>query len=395
MGPKKEEAKKETFKKDAIPKDASKKDAPPPPPLKPEENPLQKQVEEQAEEIIKLREVLAIIGSGEGDLRETKILDLFKKVYVSNYVMIFMSCKFNTLCLQLMAKHNVFNWVKGRDDNPIQESLDYWVDKYQRTNKKLLEVQANETMLEKQIQKLNHIIQREVGDHIPLQKVIEEGSGWVGRSEQVSLLKDKVAELKVQVAALQPAPISGYNTIKNDERRAVEILHRNQLEAMDVDRRLQYDKLVHDFLALRASWGMQKKRLDGVIARRNILEKELNGARQKMGMLLSKSTNDDLLIQALTIELATVKQQIGPPYPKLGGPLQLDHHIRCDRLAASFNDLKEQCHEQSFQIKSQEEIIQMYHDTIDNQDCEDWCTATLFQESYASESRLATPEEKS
>lgn len=35
---------------------------------------------------------------------------------------------------------------------------------------------------------------------------------------------------------------------------------------------------------------------------------QLNGARQKMGMLLSKSTNDDLLIQALTIELATVKQ---------------------------------------------------------------------------------------
>lgn len=27
--------------------------------------------------------------------------------------------------------------------------------------------------------------------------------------------------------------------------------------------------------ALRASWGMQKKRLDGVLARRNILEKEV------------------------------------------------------------------------------------------------------------------------
>ncbi len=57
--------------------------------------------------------MLAIIGSGEGDLRETKILDLFKKVYISNYDMIFMSCKFNTLCLQLMSMHNVFNWVKG------------------------------------------------------------------------------------------------------------------------------------------------------------------------------------------------------------------------------------------------------------------------------------------
>jgi hypothetical protein len=60
-----------------------------------------------------LREVLAIIGSGEGDLRETKILDLFRKVYVSNYDMIFMSCKSNTLCLQLMSMRNVFNWVKG------------------------------------------------------------------------------------------------------------------------------------------------------------------------------------------------------------------------------------------------------------------------------------------
>jgi len=27
--------------------------------------------------------------------------------------------------------------------------------------------------------------------------------------------------------------------------------------------------------------------------------------------------------------------------------------------------------------------------------CADWCTATLFEEPYASESRLATPEEKS
>jgi hypothetical protein len=46
-----------------------------------------------------------------------------------------------------------------------------WYKWWCQTNKKLLEVQANETMLEKQIQKLNHIIQREVGDHIPLQKV--------------------------------------------------------------------------------------------------------------------------------------------------------------------------------------------------------------------------------
>jgi len=57
-----------------------------------------------------------------------------------------------------------------------------------------------------------------------------------------------VKELRAQVAALQPGPIEGYNTIQNDERRTVEILHRNELERMDGERRLQYDKLIHDFL---------------------------------------------------------------------------------------------------------------------------------------------------
>jgi len=57
-----------------------------------------------------------------------------------------------------------------------------------------------------------------------------------------------VKELRAQVVALQPAPIEGYNMIQNDERRTVEILHRNELERLDGERRLQYDKLIHDFL---------------------------------------------------------------------------------------------------------------------------------------------------
>lgn len=61
-------------------------------------------------------------------------------------------------------------------------------------------------------------------------------------------MQDKVKELRAQVTTLQPAPIEGYNTIQNDERRTVEILHRNELERMDGERRLQYDKLIHDFL---------------------------------------------------------------------------------------------------------------------------------------------------
>lgn len=250
---------------------------------------------------------------------------------------------------------------------------------------KLEIIQANESILEKQVQRLHHVLQREVGEHIPLAKVVEEGTGWVGRSELISKLKGKVEELKAQVKILQPAPLEGYTTIKNDEHRTVEILHRNELERLDVERRLQYDKLIHDFLTLRASWGMQKKRLDGVIARRNILEKELTSAKSKLQILLTKSINDDTLIQALTIELAAAKQANGPPFPKPGGPLQLDHHARCHKLAASFHELKSQCHIQEICLKNQEEIIQTFQDTIEDPSCDDWCTAELYQESHQPE----------
>ncbi|KAG0619885.1 hypothetical protein M758_4G172400 [Ceratodon purpureus] len=357
---------------------------------------LEEKCKEQEEEIKKLRECLAIIGSGQGDMREAKILELFKKNRVLNLQLERERLRnSNTKKAMAVMQQELLNAQQPKqDDSSIRQGLEYWVDKFHRANKKLEITQASESILEKQIQRLHYVLQREVGEHIPIAKVIEEGTGWVGRSELISKLKGKVEELRAQVKALQPAPIEGYNTIQNDERRTVEILHRNELERMDGERRLQYDKLIHDFLTLRASWGMQKKRLDGVIARRNILEKEIRGAKAKMQILLTKSINDDLLIQALTIELAAARQANGPPYPKPGGPLQLDHHARCHKLAASFHELKSQCHEQEMTLKCQGEIIQTFQDTVEDPSCGDWCTSALYQESHQSETKFAPEEDR-
>nr|PNR43707.1 hypothetical protein PHYPA_016089 [Physcomitrium patens] len=97
---------------------------------------------------------------------------------------------------------------------------------------------------------------------------------------------------------------------------------------------------------------------------------QLTSAKSKLQILLTKSINDDTLIQALTIELAAAKQANGPPFPKPGGPLQLDHHARCHKLAASFHELKSQCHIQEICLKNQEEIIQTFQDTIEDPSCD-------------------------
>lgn len=55
-------------------------------------------------------------------------------------------------------------------------------------------------------------------------------------------------ELKELVKEMMPKgkPV-GYSTFRHDDRRTIEILHRNQLDKMDHDRRIQYDNLAHDF----------------------------------------------------------------------------------------------------------------------------------------------------
>lgn len=40
------------------------------------------------------------------------------------------------------------------------------------------------------------------------------------------------------------------------------------------------------------------------------------------------------------------EQAAGPPYPKPGGPTQMEDAVRRHKLAAQYHDLKNQCQEQ-------------------------------------------------
>ena len=54
--------------------------------------------------------------------------------------------------------------------------------------------------------KVTRALAKEVGDETPLSKVVEGGSEWRGRAQQISLLKAKISELQqAQVLLLVPA----------------------------------------------------------------------------------------------------------------------------------------------------------------------------------------------
>ena len=55
-------------------------------------------------------------------------------------------------------------------------------------------VQAN--LFKTERDKLTRALVKEVGDETPLSKLMEAGSDWRGRAQQISLLKAKVADLQ-------------------------------------------------------------------------------------------------------------------------------------------------------------------------------------------------------
>ncbi|OAE32343.1 hypothetical protein AXG93_3017s1130 [Marchantia polymorpha subsp. ruderalis] len=332
---------------------------PEPPPEDPVVTQLKADSEVQKAEIIRLREVLSIIGSGEGDVREAKIIDLFKKNRFLNLSLEKERVRASKMANQIkVLQEELLNKVKAEmspesdipDFGQKKEVVETWEEKYKKVLAKMQKIQAKKDMLAADIPKLQNIIRREVGEHIPLNKILEEGTTWRGRSEQIALLKGQLAESQKRLNELEPiASGESRPATYNEQRKMVDLqlMHRNQLEAANYERRKELGNLATSYNLLRDHWEMTKNKLDKTIARKNILEIEIRDAKAKVAVLVSKSENDDLLINALTLELAAARQALGPPFPRPGGPLQLEHHYRCNKMAATLSDLQYQCTQQA------------------------------------------------
>ena len=51
-------------------------------------------------------------------------------------------------------------------------------------------------LLDIENRKLHFILTREIGEEIPVAKILEEGTKWRGRSEQIIALKEQIKQMK-------------------------------------------------------------------------------------------------------------------------------------------------------------------------------------------------------
>ncbi|KAJ7532022.1 hypothetical protein O6H91_14G069300 [Diphasiastrum complanatum] len=212
--------------------------------------------------------MLELLVSGEGNnIREAKLLMLFKRNRELKLALERKRISMSKLKLQLNVLQQELFRDKGDDvADSTREDLEkeaecqalevkQWKDEFQQVCEKLAEAQASQSYLNMEVAKLQQALKREVGEHIPLSKVLDEGGKWRGRNQQISHLKDKAS--------------------------------RDELKK-------------------------HHKKFETLLTRKILLETKIKKMKEKMALLVQKSENDDRLIIALRVEFESYKQVTAP-----------------------------------------------------------------------------------
>ncbi|WZN60195.1 coiled-coil domain-containing protein [Chloropicon roscoffensis] len=173
-----------------------------------------------------------------------------------------------------------------------------WKEKFSEASKRCAEVQAKADALKTERDRLLRVLQKEVGEDASLGKILEDGSDWRGRAQQIILLKNKVRELKKELG----------HSGANDTGRH-ELQYRKNLQKLEDTRRKEKDSLARELSETNEEYRSLRMKYDANLSRKKIVESENRDLRQKLGVLLTKTQNDDKLIEALKRELQFFREK--------------------------------------------------------------------------------------
>eukprot|EP00741_Cyanophora_paradoxa_P005136 tig00000863_g4978.t1 len=257
----------------------------------------------------------------------------------------------------------------GRDGRLAEEARELR-EKYAGANTKLNEMRVAQQQLREELRRTQRALQREVGDDVPLQKVIDEGSSWRGRAQEISLLKTKVKELKRQLEQAEAGSprspsgegASGTGAVRaGTSKRSFDDVHRADLDRREADRRAEQERLLLEGRAAAEENSALRKRGEASAARIKALENEVKALKQKLLVVLDKTANDDRLIATLKAELEGAR----------GGGATGSSQPRRPRGSSSrgtpdaeLDSLRKVAREQEAQLDRQEQIILSLRDQL-------------------------------
>ncbi|KAJ3275684.1 Coiled-coil domain-containing protein 13, partial [Borealophlyctis nickersoniae] len=233
----------------------------------------------------------------------------------------------------------------GRSDVERQQAAELKLlkEKFVQTTQKLEDERLQAHALRVELRNAHKALVAEVGEDVPLAKILDSTSGWKGRAQQIHILKDKLqaalrrhntdsAVVLSSNDAMTLGSPSSSSSVQDDR-------HRSSIRKIETERRVALEKAAEELEKLRAEHADLKSKHEGVLARNKTLERHLRDLKPKVAILVEKASKDDALVKALQGEVEKWKT----------GRTKKDDII--------YDNLKAICSEQEAQISKQEHEI--------------------------------------
>jgi hypothetical protein len=134
-------------------------------------------------------------------------------------------------------------------------------------------------LLEGENRKLVRALVREVGEEVPLAKVVDEGSDWKGRREQIIHLKDTIRQLRDAAAAGNSAAAgsaAGLPAVATSSSLAKhESAHRSVIGKLNKERGAEFERMAGELATAQREKEQLRLQYAGAASRRKVLEAEV------------------------------------------------------------------------------------------------------------------------
>ncbi|XP_077996895.1 coiled-coil domain-containing protein 13-like [Glandiceps talaboti] len=225
---------------------------------------------------------------------------------------------------QQTAKQYTFGDTLEEKPTVNQAELKALQDKLSQTNFKMAEHRNQVQQLKQELKIAHKIVEKEVGENVNIQSLLNGTSTWRGRAQQIISLQHKVSELKSQVGHLQTRPgtemsleeqfMTMGTMMATSPRSASSSIYddknRTKIRQMERDRKEAKEKAATELKALEEDHSKLKEKFDASKVRNKVLANEVKTLKQQVSTLVDKSTHDNELITALMKQQTQMKQII-------------------------------------------------------------------------------------
>ncbi|CAF3953734.1 unnamed protein product, partial [Rotaria sordida] len=248
-----------------------------------------------------------------GDAIATKIVELSKKNRELSAELESERAKLKKLSIKCKELESINNKTQGDvqrtpindDENKAEKEMKELRDKVKDLQARYTEAKCQLDITKQELKKVQKALEKEVGDTVNIQAILNGTSNWRGRQQQIITLQEKINELKSRTImnssnGLNDDWDSNNLATKYDETVSLaQQRHRDEIRRIERERKDLFEQQKQEIQTIRNEQQTLKDKLEQSKTRNIILTNEIKTLREQLKTSLEKSKHDDELIDVL------------------------------------------------------------------------------------------------